>query len=162
MLQIKQGLGAMPELGVLPPGQQTPTRLHALRLRQLQDLCLAYGLEPPASATTKDKLLVYMIQEEERGVFKGTPVSEYYLLHAQLNSDANLSYVEREQLEVRLVSAHHKEFPQENVKHNLYFRLQQQCKSLGLNSMGKSVQQMRKMIEEANKDEEPEGNPGAA
>jgi hypothetical protein len=143
----------LPELGVAPPGQPQ-TKMHALRLRQMQDLLRAYGQEIPKGMDTKDELLPYMTQLEKRGVFRGTPVSEYYLLHAQLNSDSNLSYTEKEQLEQRLITAAHKEFPEEKHKHNLFFRLQQQCKALGLDSMGKSIPKMREMIKNAGKEPE--------
>jgi hypothetical protein len=158
MLQIKQPLGMLPELGATPPDGQ-PTKLHALRLRQMQDLLRAYGQEVPKGMDTKDELLPYMTQLEKRGVFRGTVVSEYYLLHAQLNSDSNLSYTEKEELEQRLVSAAHKEFPEEKHKHNLFFRLQQQCKAEGLDCMGKSVAKMRQMLKDAGKEPEDDQDP---
>lgn len=155
----------MPELGVAPPSTsgapQVPTKLHALRLRQLQDLAKAFDITLPASATTKDKILPYMIQAEEAGTFRSQPVSQYHLLHAQLNQDSTTTFEQRLALKEQLRKAEWKEFPPEGVKaKNLFFRLQQQCKVLGLNSMGKSIPEMRKMIAEAGK--EPEADESAA
>jgi hypothetical protein len=88
-------------------------------------------------------------------VFRGQPISQYHLLHAQISHDSKLSYDEKARLSDQLVSAEWKEFPPSGVKDkNLFFRLQQQCKTLGLNSAGKSVAVMRKMIEEAGKEPE--------
>lgn len=145
----------LPELGIAPPslnGQaQVPTKLHALRLRQLQDLAKAFGLEIPPGTDTKDELLLIMTQAEKRGVFRGTPVSQYHLLHAQISHDSKLTYEEKQDLDARLKTAEWNEFPPEGAaEKSLFHRLQQQCKTLGLNSMGKSVPEMRKMLKEAN------------
>lgn len=139
----------------MPELENLPTRMHSLRLRQLLDLAKAFDVQIPPRAKTKEQVLPFMTQAEAEGVFRRDPVSLYHRLHAEIShdrkfdSDPEIAHRMREDFYDRLRSAEWKEFPEEGANKNLHFKLQQECKRLGLYSMGKSVAEMRKMIKEA-------------
>ena len=82
----------------------TPTKLHALRLRQLQDLAKAYEIALPTEAT-KTQILPFMIAAEQAGQFRSPPKHPYHYLHAQMNHDSPLAGHERDEFFKRLKEA---------------------------------------------------------
>ena len=82
----------------------TQTKLHALRLRQLQDLAKAYEIALPTEAT-KTQILPFMIAAEQSGVFRSQPKHMSHYLRAQMNHDYPMVGYEKEQFMKRLQEA---------------------------------------------------------
>jgi hypothetical protein len=157
-----------PEIGVLPASTagspQVPTKLHALRSRQLLDLVNAFQLEipPPRNKVnyTKAELLTYLQPHEEMGTFQQPPKSRYHLLHAQFNHDARGEAADernREVLQRELTKAEWDEFPPDNKARyqqkaqegDTHAYWQQEAKRLGLKgTMGKTRDELKALVQD--------------
>ena len=156
-----------PELSENPlppafPGEIIPaTKLHGLRLRQLQDLAKAYGIDLPEGAT-KNEILPIMATHERAGAFRQPPQSRYHHLHAELNHDEKIDPRVKSEREQRIAQAAAAEFSKPKAeaakepakepvvekidlserarKYDLfaYPDLQKMCKDYGINCVGKS------------------------
>lgn len=89
---------AFPEMTAQAPriaGHQAmpATVLTQLRRQQLHDLAKAYGI-PVKVDGTKQEIMPTLIDAESRGVFKGPPVSDYYLQKAARDPDRRAEWTD--------------------------------------------------------------------
>lgn len=161
----------------LPGETVTETKLHRFRLRQLQDLAQAYGIDLPEGAT-KNEVLPILVTHERAGVFRQPPRSQYHLLRAELNHDEKLDPRTRAEREQRIAQAAAAETPRAPSKPSVgdvepserarkygllaFNDLQKMCKERGINCVGKSKAWMAEAIAEKEADHEPAGQAAEA
>lgn len=131
----------------LPGETITITVLHRYRLRQLQDLAQAYGIELPEGAT-KSEILPILATHEAGGRFREPPKSRYHLIHAELNHDEKLPPHQRAEREKRLAEAFEAETePRGPTQADLRAR----CKELGINTYSMTKEKMISAIADEEK-----------
>jgi len=115
-----------PESQIPGPNQINVPKMATLRRRQLLHLADAYGIEHPLDAT-KDQMVPLMMAAESNGAFEREPVDRRKLAQA--------------------MELPPEQWPPMEDSHELSHReLQQMCKERGINSYGKSTDELKEAL----------------
>jgi hypothetical protein len=116
----------------VPPNQMEVTTWDKLRKRQIVHMAKAYGVNLPNPDATKTQLIPFMQAAESNGAFRQKPVNPRYLAMAMHPDEPDRWPEEAESVEVA-------DFKQ----------LQALAREKGINSFGKSAEQLRAELGDA-------------
>jgi len=123
---------AAPEMDAVPPNQMEVTTWDKLRRRQIVHMAKAYGVNLPNPDAIKTQLIPFMQAAESNGAFRQKPVNPRYLAMAMHPDDPSRWPEEAESVEVA-------DFKQ----------LQALAREKGINSFGKSADELRELLGDA-------------